>query len=494
MPKSKETRTLTGLVRKEPRRDVQEQYRCTHGLNALEVQLRTCYQQEMASGIEEMYNAHDAALSASVLAQVAAPDNEIDELMEQADMYLNFHRNDLVPIYQAYEVQESQLCDVPQHIHDTSFEYKPVRKRTINSLTDWEADHYFGFTKDELRRIANCFSFPFQPRIHCSQNHYYSFTGEEIMLFGISKCRQGWDNITACDLFFGGSPRRWSNGYKYFLTYLYDRYYEKVLSFQGLSKVVDMFPYYARQIAKKFNQERFYLENHTFQRINIDSTVVDEEEFRIAGFIDGCVQETTTVGTGPNGDYEGTMRKDDAYIKQRAIYSGYKKQHGLSCLTIMTPPGIHYIYGPCSMRSSDVTMVNLSDVDNFLEQLQQHFDPNRPLFAFYGDRLFPVGRCITHAHIGDAANPLTRDEELENNGMNSVRVTIENGYAMKANQQEITERYREFKLDVENPHAKEQLAICYLMTNIAICLHGSQMASTGTFNCFAPTLEEYLAI
>lgn len=92
------------------------------------------------------------------------------------------------------------------------------------------------------------------------------------------------------------------------------------------------------------------MENNTFERIDIDSTTIDEERFNVFGFIDGSVTETLTLGMGPNGDYHHTMRKDFHDLTQMLFYSGYKNIHGLTNLDIMLPTGIHYIYGPCSVR------------------------------------------------------------------------------------------------------------------------------------------------
>ncbi len=74
-------------------------------------------------------------------------------------------------------------------------------------------------------------------------------------------------------------------------------------------------------------------------RIDIESTTAPEDYFAIAFLGDSSAFETCMMGTGPNGDNAHTMRKDNAYVNQRAIYSGYKKMYGLTVLSIMTPDG-----------------------------------------------------------------------------------------------------------------------------------------------------------
>ena len=124
----------------------------------------------------------------------------------------------------------------------------------------------------------------------------------------------GLDNLSLCALYFGGSPRRMSNAFKWFCLTLYDRYYNTVIGYQGLRREVHNFGYYAIKIARRFNEERFLVHNTTGERIYSDYVHMNERDCRIALLIDGSVTETSTTGTGPNGNYCGSMRKDHAYI------------------------------------------------------------------------------------------------------------------------------------------------------------------------------------
>ena len=49
-------------------------------------------------------------------------------------------------------------------------------------------------------------------------------------------------------------------------------------------------------IARKFNQDIFYIENDTYDKIDIDSTSIPEK-IVAAIFIDGSVTETSTNDT-----------------------------------------------------------------------------------------------------------------------------------------------------------------------------------------------------
>ena len=78
--------------------------------------------------------------------------------------------------------------------------------------------------------------------------------------------------------------------------------------------------------------------------------------------------------------------------------------------------------------------------------------------------------------------------------MKVVRISIENDFATIANKWSACANHTTFKIGGENPHAREQLAICYLMCNISLCLHGNQVGGLYTFVCPPPTLEEYLQL
>ncbi len=135
-------------------------------------------------------------------------------------------------------------------------------------------------------------------------------------------------------------------------------------------------------------------------------------------------------------------------------------------------------------------MMNDGRVDDFLAHIQAFWYTY--MYKFYGDRLFALGRAITRAHKAQRGVPLTLIQDLENKGMNVCREAIEHSYSDVANKFAICENYRSFKLKENSPHALEQLWLCYFLTNISVCLHGSQVGAARTFGCDPPVLEEYL--
>ena len=91
-------------------------------------------------------------------------------------------------------------------------------------------------------------------------------------------------------------------------------------------------------------------------------------------------------------------------------------------------------------------------------------------------------------------NLITHDQHLQNNGMNAVRETIEHGYGGLTNKFRAWANYNVAKLMQDRLHAKEQIAVCYLLANISVCLHGSQVGGIRTCLCVPPSLETYLEL
>ena len=487
-------RRSNGNYRKQPYRKCQQEYRITRGLTTNEINLRLCFQTEMLSAT--LVRRSIANYVSIILTEHHNTDDEEERnlLLEQASTIFSLDLNLIYQIYNYYNRQESILCDIDPNIDDTH-EYGAPRNRRIQDLSDYDCHRFTRFTQSQLLRMYHYFRIDPVLRIHNHGDRHYAFTGEEILLFSLSKIALGLNNQVLCMFIFGGCARRWSAAYKWFLFHLYDRYYPTIIGFNGLEREVQNFPYYATKIARKFNQERFYLENDTYEKVEVQSTTIPDDDFVIAMFIDGNVTETSTCETGPNGDYSGTMRKNDYDIMQKSIYSGYKKQHGLSTLTLFLPNGINYIYGPCSMRENDRWLVNRSRCNGFLMDIQN----NTPslegrLYAAYGDKLFQNFECIRRAHAGDALNPLPRNLVLENNGMNAVRISIEHGYGEVANSFKICTRFDEQKLHAEQPYAREQLVACYLLSNILNTFNGSQVTGDETYFCNCPSFEEYIEL
>ena len=283
MPKQKRRRARTGCVRRKPIKQEQEQYRHTHSLNSHQLSLRSCFQIQMSSSTHATNtlcrNISDLLGYSRMIHRGQNNNAILDNIHREVTLLRAMQEVTIQPLSINYFRLEASLCDVPQHLHGIDHDYGPPRHRMIGDLSDYQALHYTNFTKKQLKRIYRCFNFGIEMiRVHCSQNHYYRFEPQYLFLFGMLNILTGLDNISLCDLLFGGSPRRMSNAFKTFCIHLYDRYYEPVLSYKGLEREIHNLPYYATKIARRFNQERFLIDSITGEQINLGGLIMNETQ------------------------------------------------------------------------------------------------------------------------------------------------------------------------------------------------------------------------
>jgi hypothetical protein len=98
--------------------------------------------------------------------------------------------------------------------------------------------------------------------------------------------------------------------------------------------------------------------------------------------------------SGPDGDYEGALRKALGDMTQLAVYTGYKKCHGLKVETVLLSNGISTVYGPTLAHIHDVGgVLQMSSLDAFLAEIQQ----GKPkVYCAFGDSTYNAGyfQCI----------------------------------------------------------------------------------------------------
>ena len=136
----------------------------------------------------------------------------------------------------------------------------------------------------------------------------------------MTKCKLGHANIVLCMLIFGGNASRWSFGYPWIHKYL-DKRYDRTIPYKKLRDYVDDFPLFYQAI------------NHFIKKTSLhhfhDGTAVERQglnflPWSIFGFIDCSIDWINRPMLGPNGDYDGTLRKALGDVAQKAVYTGCK--------------------------------------------------------------------------------------------------------------------------------------------------------------------------
>jgi hypothetical protein len=136
----------------------------------------------------------------------------------------------------------------------------------------------------------------------------------------------------------------------------------------------------------------------------------------------------------------------------------------------------------------------MSNMCNFLDHIQDgHFGGRK--FATYGDSAFtPMRTCLISRHVSVNGVALTAIQVKENQAMKAIREPIEWSYG------EVTQFFqscgssKDLRLGYKTSYVKEQLLMCYLMTNVKTCLHGNKIGMEDHFDCVPHRLDTYLRV
>jgi hypothetical protein len=201
--------------------------------------------------------------------------------------------------------------------------------------------------------------------------------------------------VCIVDTYLGGDKNRWTYAYPWMLKYL-DKRYANIIGHQGLTRFVDDFPRFRRAI------EMYVQRDHRRKLVGETMTIVPGLNFMlwdVFGFIDHTFNKISTPFSGPCGDYEGAPRKSEYADAQQAFYSGYVKDHEIKVETIFLPNGLSTLFGPVSARQADAGLLGMSNLNEFIVQLQRGWFVNcdgvEVLFCAFGDSAFNLGmQCI----------------------------------------------------------------------------------------------------
>jgi hypothetical protein len=213
--------------------------------------------------------------------------------------------------------------------------------------------------------------------------------------------------------------------YRWVLRFI-DQKIEGLVYGDTLQRWVPYFPEYAETIRKT-------LENEWGIRF-------EPGEFPFMSFTDCNQTKTRTPGSGPAEEGRHAAHHEDAKLLDEASYTRYGKIHGLKTMNIVFPNGIiPWMYGPVSVRENDLGVMNLSDLDQYLVNLQPDVTAalaegdDVDYFSTYGDRIFGNLRAINSARqppIGGVLEPI---DKSVNKAMSSQRQSVEWPYAVMEN-------------------------------------------------------------
>ena len=374
--------------------------------------------------------------------------------------------------------------------------YSPERFRRITDFTtDMQAKQQTNFTKNELRMLLHLFDLPRHGstvRIQRADGEYDTFHQEELLIFTLIKLKSGESNASVVDNRVGGrSEARWGRGYKWLIHHLATKY-NRILSFQGLQRWIDLFPIFAEKIRQSIARPKRHENPETGAVTHIPGVIFQPGTFSIVGFVDCKDYKINVPHTGPAGDFPGATRREGWQQIQQAWYQRHGQKHAVRVLSFCLPNGLTAaVYGPTSARHHDRMLLSWSGIDNLLWNLQY----GRPKYCFYGDHAYRgFSRCIRFRHFPALFAPLTPRQRLENVALNRVRTSIEWSYGLVTRKWHLATEPDRFKLETDPEVVMEQVRVLHLLTNCHVCLHGSNVSSRNTFACRPPSLEQYLTV
>lgn len=482
-------RPSTQRYRKQPLRQTSEHFRHLRGLTVYDVRRRTQLQNQMRKCLRLWGTTKRAAAYFIVLAEKETDLFRKEQYRFFAKAALMLYSLNVKPVLSICVDLESQLCDIIAQ--NDIYVFAPPRNRSFADWDEYDCRHRTRFEKNDLIEIYARFNIPNELNIPAGGGTFYQFTGEEVFLFALTKMATGLDNVNMCLNIFGGSPGRWSPAFKGFVIYITDRY-RNLISIQGLERVVDKFPAFARTICRKYNSAPEVFDSQSNTYVSRAETFIDEDDYTVFCIHDGRYQRTSVPGTGPDGDFEDGNRRNNAYIMQAAVYTGYKSLHGLDTIALMTPDGIDYIYEPVSARAGDNGAMNMGEIDNFLYDIQEQYEPGGRKYKTHGDRIFGLGRCCNRDRLPTPNNPVHRLERAGQIRQRQFREYIEHNFTVLLLKSHILTCPNAFRLNARYPVAKEILILSHLLKNISTCLYGSQVNGIYAFDSDPPSLDEYL--
>ena len=164
---------------------------------------------------------------------------------------------------------------------------------------------------------------------------------------------------------------------------------------------------------------------------------------------------------------------------QKRVYNGHKKMHSLKYSVVKSPDGlIYHCYGPYEGRRNDN---HLLDSSNLLVRCQEYARG----YHLYGDPAYGISSALISPY---EKYKITPDRMLFNTKMSKYRECVEWGFA------DITRLWGSLDYSPSQrlwqSSLGKQYRVCVLLTNIYICLYGSETSLY--FNCAPPRLSEYL--
>ena len=341
----------------------------------------------------------------------------------------------------------------------------------IDNLIDEDSRVMINFrfmNKAQLRQLHDAFQFPAKLTYKPSGN---TFSGEEVFLAGLFRIH---GPVTQLDNFYystmGLTQEQVSMCISCFLDHVVGEWGYLITNH------LDFFKQYWKSMCIAAQRKLRVLRN-----LNVAGPG-ELDGYVFPMFIDNSIVCCTRAGGGPqyererdaatlNQPYRRHRRNDP--LLQRAIYTGFKKAHGLKVQTINVLNGmIAHCSEPTSTREPDTTMLRTTMINQMLRRIQ--INDEVQYFA-YGDSAYDP---LNNSHIYG----------FESKAMNCLRQSIEHDYSQW--KQTFAGITHSAQLKIRLNRVGHLILATLIMHNAYLCLNAGLTATR--FKCDTPSLLEWM--
>jgi hypothetical protein len=398
--------------------------------------------------------------------------------------------------YHVLRVLEEHVADIPEDEENQVAYKRPPRFSRINSFqNNDEAKNITNFNKEELiKMIVDHSGLPVWVTVPAGGGTNYSFHREELYLYMLIKLKDGDTHVGLADKTTHGDSRRWSPGYKFIVNYLDERYFD-LIGPRGMEIWANHFADFAEAIRFKVGTDEEQFNEDLGVNEIIPGVPFLPGEFGVAMFGDCTEYAICRPHSGPAGDFIGARRRPHWYVFQRAFFGGHHKRHALKTLSYVLPNGmIPAVYGPVSCRRNERLIINWSNVDDSLINLNREVlnivNPRDWYRAYYDDG---IARTFYPCHRSRHQAPLTLRQFQENERMKAMRITVEWSYTQVKALWAVADNHKnKFKLETDHHLIFAQIRLAHLFSNCVTCRRGNQTSTY--FGLDAPSLDQYLSM
>ena len=362
----------------------------------------------------------------------------------------------------------------------------PERHRRLDEISRADCDTWFQLSPHELRRFFLHLRFPAEMSKnddHLPYNDRRTYNSERSFILFLHHLRKGLPYTTMATEIFGGDPRHYTNMFELVNHHLYYTFYNKI-SGTSLSQWLPQHVHRCRRLVHNALSDHSIFEAELVNGRAVNTQWIhqnfDFDTFRIFGFVDGYEMEC--------GRPADVKRSRGILLDlQKAMYSGYKKKHGLKALVVTLPLGIVGGVHITEMRQNDNGLQNISGLCDYLVELLGDTRVGGFFPCLYGDSIFAVLPTI----VPRQRSPCPLAGKLVNMRLATLRQICEHVNADHKNHFHLWELPRYLRLFRKGGSVRRLATNSFFLLNCYYCLHGTRCRYFGQA---PPTLEDYIPL